>query len=118
MIDLTHDGLNTSVSVEESNFLEKFIDSDVPEVGGKNKSVASSLHGRQDSSHKTKSISEQNKENRSPGTDHRRNSPVYGKLISRLSKVYLHDLLKLKLIARLSIEFCSCSYTAQRSESE
>ena len=35
MIDLTHDGLNTSVSVEESNFLEKFIDSDVPEVGGK-----------------------------------------------------------------------------------
>ena len=56
MIDLTHDGLNTSVSVEESNFLEKFIDSDVPEVGGKNKSVASSLHGRQDSSHKTKSI--------------------------------------------------------------
>ena len=65
VIDLTHDGLNTSVSVEESDFLEKFMDFDVPE----------------DSSLEVNSINDQDKENTSPGAQHRPNSPVYGKLI-------------------------------------
>ena len=68
VIDLTQDGLNTSVSVE-----------------------ASSLN-KPDSSHEVNSISDQDKENMTLKTQHRPNSPVYGKLTSRLSYLHLHAL--------------------------
>ena len=65
--------LNTSLSAEESDLLEKYIDLfDVPEVGGEDKTP--------DSSHEVNSINDQDKENMYPGVKHRPNSPVCGKL--------------------------------------
>lgn len=84
--------LTTSVSVEESDFLEEFMACDFPEAGGRDRSVASSLGSMTDlslaevdnlprhsvgaagSGHKFSSY-DQEQENRFPGTHHRRNTP-------------------------------------------
>ena len=112
--------LTTSVSVEESDFLEEFMACDFPEAGGRDRSVASSLGSMTDlslaeldnlprhsvgaagSGHKFSSY-DQEQENRFPGTHHRRNTTLaYGKLIFWITEsilcMYLlpsHDLLRL-----------------------
>ena len=92
--------LTTSVSVEESDFLEEFMACDFPEAGARgDRSVVSSLGSMTDlslaevdniprhsvgaagSGHKFSSY-DQEQENRFPGAHHRRNTPsAYGKLI-------------------------------------
>lgn len=106
VMDMRHGGFTTSVSVEESDFLEEFMACDFPEAGGRDRSVASSLgsmtdlslaevdnlpragvsgsagslHGAPGSSLKFSSSYDQEQENRFPGTARRRTSPAYGKL--------------------------------------
>ena len=104
VMDMRHGNFTTSVSVEESDFLEEFMACDFPEAGGRDRSVASSLGSMTDLSlaevdnlpragmssslqvtqgHKFSSSYDQEQENRFPGNHHRRNSPAHGNLILR-----------------------------------
>ena len=110
VMDMRYGGIATSVSVEESDFLEEFMACDFPpEASGRSsdRSVASSLGSMTDlslaevdnlprhasgapgsslqGSSKFSSSYDQEQENRFPGSHHRRTSPAYGKLILRSS---------------------------------
>lgn len=103
VMDMRHGGFTTSVSVEESDFLEEFMACDFPEAGGRDRSVAISLGSMTDLSlaevdnlpragmsgsagslqvtpgpgHKFSSSYDQEQENRFPGNHHRRNPPAH-----------------------------------------
>ena len=101
VMDMRHGNFTTSVSVEESDFLEEFMACDFPEAGGRDRSVASSLGSMTDLSlaevdnlpragmssslqvtqgpgHKFSSSYDQEQENRFPGN--RRIHSAYGML--------------------------------------
>lgn len=103
VMDMRHGGFTTSVSVEESDFLEEFMACDFPDAGGRDRSVANSLGSMTDlslaevdnlpragmsgsagglqvtpgSGHKFSSSYDQEQENRFPGNHHRRNPPAH-----------------------------------------
>ena len=103
VMDMRYGGIATSVSVEESDFLEEFMACDFPPEAGRSsdRSVASSLGSMTDlslaevdnlprhssgasgsnlqGSSKFSSSYDQEQENRFPGSHHRRTSPAYGK---------------------------------------